>query len=358
MKTEPDFNTACASPPVDWGHQPVLLKEVLSALRCGENLHAIYLDGTVGLGGHTEAILNATAPNGRVIGIDRDKDALILAQSRLTSFKDRVVLRHGSLKTLCAIAATLNLSEVTGILFDLGVSSMQLESPERGFSFQVSGPLDMRMDRQLPQTAADCVNRFRESELADILYHYGEERRSRKIAAWIVRYRESRGPITRTDELADIVCRAISTRSKWTRIHPATKTFQALRMVVNDELGELQAGLEQAISLLAVGGRLVVISFHSLEDRPVKTQFKALDARRTGATQAPLGAKRPSEQCERGVVRPTKETRPPKGATQAAPEGVKRFINLYKKPIVATREEMLRNPRSRSAKLRALERVA
>jgi 16S rRNA (cytosine1402-N4)-methyltransferase len=305
-------------------HTPVLLKETLSALACqpfDRRLRTVYLDCTVGLGGHTEAILNATAPFGRVIGIDKDLQALSIAKERLSPFQGRVTLCQGSLKTLLEITNQCNLSEVAGILFDLGISSMQLEDAKRGFSFQIAGPLDMRMDQSLPNTAADIVNTFREKELADMIYQYGEERGSRKIAAFIVRYREEKGKITQTTELADIVCHAVRQKSKWTKMHPATKTFQALRIAVNDEIRELEAGLSHAVSLLAVGGRLAVISFHSLEDRPVKNKFRELVAPQT----TPL---------------------------------LKKFVNLYKKPIVPTQEEVSKNIRARSAKLRALERVA
>jgi 16S rRNA (cytosine1402-N4)-methyltransferase len=296
-------------------HTPVLLEETLSALSCRNNVASVYLDCTVGLGGHAEAILKVTEPYGRVIGIDRDRNALAIAKKRLAPFQDRITLYHGCLKELLEIAKKLNLSEVSGILFDLGISSMHLDSAERGFSFQNIGPLDMRMDQALPKTAADMVNTLREKELADIIYRYGEERGSRKIAAFIVRHREEKGEITQTTELADIVCHAVRQKSKWTKMHPATKTFQALRIAVNDEIGQLEAGLSHAVSLLAVGGRLVVISFHSLEDRPVKNTFKAL-------------------------------------------AHSKKFITLYKKPIVPSQAEMTNNIRARSAKLRALERVA
>lgn len=296
-------------------HRPVLVEETLLALSCKGNVEAVYLDCTVGLGGHAEEILKATEPYGKVIGIDRDREAIAIAQKRLAPFKDRVTLIHGSLKQLSDIAKEFNLTEVSGILFDLGISSMQLDIASRGFSFQMDGPLDMRMDHTLQVTAATLINTLREKELADIIYQYGEERSSRKIASFIVRHRESQGAITQTVELADIVCRAVRQKSKWTRMHPATKTFQALRMVVNDEMGELEAGLSHAVSLLAVGGRLVVISFHSLEDRPVKNRFKEL-------------------------------------------AHSKKYLNLYKKPIVPSQEEVARNVRARSAKLRALERVA
>ncbi len=298
-------------------HQSVLVSESLLAIACAPN--AVYLDCTVGMGGHSEAILKATIPNGKVIGIDRDEQALAIAKERLAPFSDRVTLCRGSFKELSQIVTKLGVSSVSGIIFDLGVSSMQFDSPERGFSF-ASGPLDMRMDQRLSTTAADLVNTLHEKELADLIYQYGEERLSRRIAAAIVRYREKEGSIMRTDTLADIVCRAVRSTSKWKRLHPATKTFQALRIAVNDELSELNEGLSLAISLLAVGGRLVVISFHSLEDRPVKQTFKAV--------------------------------------SHHDDQGRSRFMTLYKKPIVPTEEEIRRNPRARSAKLRALQRVA
>jgi 16S rRNA (cytosine1402-N4)-methyltransferase len=287
------------------------------------------------MGGHSEAILNATTPYGKVVGLDRDEEALIIAKARLSQFNGRVTLCRGSFKALLEITRELGISSVAGILFDLGVSSMQLQTPERGFSFYDSGPLDMRMDRRLEQTAADWVNTLREQELADLIYRYGEERRSRQIAAALVRYREKNGPITRTDTLADIICRVIRSKSAWQKNHPATKTFQALRIAVNDELSELDAGLSAAISLLAVEGRLAVISFHSLEDRPVKQCFRALSdsARETDRTEAEEEGRRWKR-------------------------GASRFISLYKKPVVPTEEETVRNPRARSAKLRALQRVA
>ncbi len=324
-------------------HESVLVKEVLVALACRPNVQAIFLDCTVGMGGHSEAILKATIPHGRVVGMDRDEEALRIAQNRLAPYKDRVTLCKGSFKELLEIAKKLGVVSVSGILFDCGVSSMQFQSAERGFSFQTSGPLDMRMDRHLPHTAADLVNTLCESDLADLIYRYGEERRSRRIAKVLVTHRERVGPITQTVELANLVCRAVRPKSKgerpprWMRMHPATKTFQALRIAVNDEINELEEGLSHAISLLAVGGRFAVISFHSLEDRPVKVRFKAVSTRDKSSGAAPPGAA-------------------PQGA---APRGAHpRFINLYKRPIVPTREEIARNPSARSAKLRVLERVA
>lgn len=298
-------------------HQPVLVREVLIALGCEPRMKKIYLDCTVGMGGHSEAILTATAPEGRVVGIDRDDEALALAEKRLRPFQNRVILKKGSFKDLSEITAELSLKEVDGVLFDLGVSSLQLDRPERGFSFQKPGPLDMRMNRAESVTAADWVNRATERELTEIIRTYGEERWSRRIASSIVRFRSEEGPITRTEELEGIIWRAFPAKERHGRIHPATRTFQALRMVVNQEMAQLEAGLEAALSLLAVGGRLVVISFHSLEDRFVKRAFKKWAAQEPG-----------------------------------------RYVSLYKKPIQAGPEEIARNPRARSAKLRALERAA
>lgn len=303
----------------DFIHRPVLVREVLEALHCRPFEGKNYLDCTVGMGGHTEAILNATAPDGRVIGIDRDEEALRGTERRLHPYLERLTLRKASFKELIQIAQAFNLTEVDGILFDLGVSSVQLDHPDRGFSFQRPGPLDMRMDREQKETAADWVNRLSQVDLTEVIQKYGEERWAKRIASSIVRFRKEQGAITRTEELESIVWRATPPTERRRRIHPATRTFQALRMMVNQEMEQIEAGLEAAISLLARGGRLVVISFHSLEDRCVKQTFKKW-------TQ--------------------KESAP------------RQFVNLYKKPITAGPEEVSRNRRARSAKLRALERAA
>ncbi len=312
---EPDFSKR--ENEGDWLHQPVLVEEVLIALGCQPQGRKLYLDCTVGMGGHTEAILTATAPEGRVVGIDRDDEALALAERRLRSYGNRVILRKGSFKELSEIAAELSLKEADGVLFDLGISSLQLDRPERGFSFQKPGPLDMRMNQAEKETAADWVNRASERELTEMIRTYGEERWAKRIASSIIRFRVESGPMTRTEELEGVIWRAYPAKARHGRIHPATRTFQAFRMVVNQEMAQLEAGLQAALSLLAVGGRLVVISFHSLEDRLVKQTFKKWAMQEPG-----------------------------------------RFINLYKKPIQAGPEEIARNPRARSAKLRALERAA
>ncbi|MFY9268798.1 MAG: 16S rRNA (cytosine(1402)-N(4))-methyltransferase RsmH, partial [Candidatus Manganitrophaceae bacterium] len=302
----------------------VLVQEVSIALGCRLGGKKVYLDCTVGMGGHAEVILNATEPEGRVIGIDRDEDALALAAERLSRFQNRVTLRKSPFMELLHVVTDLGVKEVDGILFDLGVSSLQLDRPERGFSFQRPGPLDMRMDRTEGESAADWINSASERELVRILQEYGEERWSKRIASAIVRHRSESGTISRTEALEEIIWKAVPAKDRHRRIHPATRTFQALRMVINQEIPQLEAGLKEAISLLAVGGRLVVISFHSLEDRLVKQTFRAW-------SRGEVAEKEGSARC---------------------------FVNLYKKPVRPGEAEIARNPRARSAKLRALERVA
>ncbi|MFQ5579274.1 MAG: 16S rRNA (cytosine(1402)-N(4))-methyltransferase RsmH [Nitrospiria bacterium] len=302
-------------------HQPVLVDAVLEALACQGLPSKVYLDCTLGAGGHTEAILNRTAPHGRVIALDRDKEILKIAAKRLNRYSDRLIMRQGSFFEMGQLIEDLQITEVDGILFDFGVSSFQFDQAERGFSFQKPGPLDMRMDREQKETAADWVNRLSQAELADVIRRYGEDRWSRQISSGIVRYRNEKGEILRTEELEGIIWKAVPSRFRHGRIHPATRTFQALRIIVNQELEQIESGLAQAMSLMAIGGRLTVISFHSLEDRCVKQTFK-------------------------------------RAASKGLSGGEKRFINLYKKPLVAGPKEISQNPRARSAKLRCLERAA
>ncbi len=283
-------------------HVPVLLAEALRWLHPAPE--GWWADGTVGAGGHTQALLEATAPQGRVLGLDRDGETLALARQRLAGYGDRIRLVKANFADLAEVVKSLQLPAFAGVLLDLGVSSLQLEGAERGFSFQHDGPLDMRLDREQRLTAAELVNHASEEELADVLFHYGEERRSRRLARWIVRRR----PLTTTGQLADVARRAVGRAG---RIHPATRAFQALRIAVNDELGSLDRGLAAARGILAEGGRLVVISFHSLEDRIVKRFFRA------GGWEI----------LTRHVVRPGPE-------------------------------EMRANPRARSARLRAAARAA
>lgn len=300
-------------------HIPVLVNAVLSWLQVRPG--GVYVDGTVGGGGHAEAILTASAPDGRVLGLDRDPQALEFARGRLSCFGDRVTLRHGSFAHLRALVA--DFAPADGVLLDLGLSSLQLADPERGFSFTQEGPLDMRFDptEDLP-TAADLVNTLSVKELTDVLYRYGEERQARRIAEAIVASR----PIRTTTELARLVERVVGGRRE--RIHPATRVFQALRIAVNRELEALEAALPQALDVLKPGGRLVVISFHSLEDRIVK-QF----------------LQRESRDC----------LCPPEIPVCVCGHRARLRI-LTPKPVRPDESEVAANPRARSARLRAAEK--
>ncbi|MFZ5790726.1 MAG: 16S rRNA (cytosine(1402)-N(4))-methyltransferase RsmH [Pseudomonadota bacterium] len=307
------------------GHVPVLLDAVLVALAPKDG--GIYVDGTFGAGGYTRALLAAARCT--VWAIDRDPDAIAIAQALARDFPGRLHAVEGRFGEMRDLLAAKGLRRADGIAFDLGVSSMQLDRPERGFSFRFDGPLDMRMGGGGP-TAADLVNTMPESELADLIFRYGEERRARSIAQAIVTARRQ-APITRTLALAEIVRRAAGARSH-DGIDPATRTFQALRIAVNDELGELRRGLVSAEALLKAGGRLAVVSFHSLEDREVKRFFRERAGRTPRASRhMPEAAGRLREPSFRIL----------------APEVVK--------PEAA---ETARNPRARSARLRAAERTA
>ena len=287
-------------------HEPVLLDEVIGFLRPERG--GVFVDCTLGLGGHTRAILERGAT--RVIGIDRDADALARATATLGAAADRVVAIHADYRQLGEVLDAQGATDVDGVLADLGVSSMQLEGEGRGFSFRRDEPLDMRMDRSTGPTAAELVNRASEFDLADAIFRFGEERYSRRIARAIVAGR----PVETTGALAAIVRRAMPSRG-WQRIDPATRTFQALRIWVNGELGGLDRFVEEAVGRLAPEGRLVMITFHSLEDRIVKHTMRALAQ---GGADVRL---------------------------------------LTKKPVVPGEAELARNPRARSAKLRAIERL-
>ena len=320
-------------------HEPVLLKEVIEWLRAGEG--GVFVDCTVGLGGHAEGIL-AASPETRVIGIDRDLEALALAGERLLIFESRVHLVYENFESIASVLDGEGITEVRGMLADLGVSSLQLNRNERGFSFASDAPLDMRMDRNSELTAAELVNDLSESELADLIFEYGEERGARKIARGIARQRD-REPIATTKQLADIVVRALNIPGRW-RIHPATRTFQALRIAVNDKLKALERFIPVAISKLSPGGRLAIISFHSLEDRIVKRGFLRESGRcicETKVWQAGAGRKEDAVGeiiCERC------------GASR-------RISILTRKPVRPSSEEMERNPRSRSSLLRVCEKL-
>lgn len=320
-------------------HEPVLLEEVVEWLRPSEG--GTFVDCTVGLGGHARAILAASSDT-RVIGIDRDLEALALARERLLIFEGRVQLVHANFESIASVLDRQGTTEVRGVLADLGVSSLQLERSERGFSFASDAPLDMRMDQDSGLTAAELVNELAERELADLIFEYGEERGARKIARAIVRQRD-REPIAMTKQLADIVVRALNIPGRW-RIHPATRTFQALRIAVNDELRALERFIPAAISKLAHGGRLAIISFHSLEDRIVKRGFL-----------------RESGRC----ICETQRWQAGAGRKEAAVDGIicehcgasRRISILTRKPVRPAPEEMERNPRSRSSLLRVCERL-
>jgi 16S rRNA (cytosine1402-N4)-methyltransferase len=292
------------------GHVPVLTAEALQFLQPARG--GLFVDCTVGLGGHTRALLEAGAA--RVIGLDRDLDALAIARETLAPWHDRVELVHADYRALDDVLDRRGISLVDGALADLGVSSLQFNAPGRGFSFQRDEPLDMRMDRSGGDTAADLVARMGEEEIADAIYQYGEERFSRRIARAIAAARRE-APIATTGQLAAIVRRVIPRRG-YTRIDPATRTFQALRIWVNRELEGLDRFIETAARRLRAGARLVVITFHSLEDRIVKHTLRALERREAAVTV------------------------------------------LTKKPVTPLDDEVQRNPRARSAKLRAAERVA
>jgi len=305
-------------------HIPVMLEECLEGLAIDPK--GIYVDGTLGNGGHAAAILERLKGGGMLIGFDRDMDAIERVQDKLKAEAGRrVELVHDNYANMAAQLDRLGIGKVQGLLLDLGVSSFQLDIAERGFSFQQDGPLDMRMDRAGGQTAADLVNMAPEQELADIIYRYGEDRASRRIARMIVEAR-AKVRIETTAQLAGIVERAKGGR-RGKRIHPATQTFQALRMAVNEELASIELVLGQMVGRVVDGGRIAVLTFHSLEDRLVKRFFSRHVPR--------------EESLQQGGVRRVYEEPPVKW--------------VWKKPLVATEEEQAVNPRSRSAKLRVVE---
>ncbi|MBL8728646.1 MAG: 16S rRNA (cytosine(1402)-N(4))-methyltransferase RsmH [Planctomycetes bacterium] len=288
-------------------HRPVLLREVLASLQLSPGL--VVVDGTVGAGGHARAIVQAIGSGGVLVGLDRDSEILAAARALLLAdvgggrAEARVSLHHLPFSSMREALAAAGQPRCDRVLLDLGVSSLQLDRPERGFSFMADGPLDMRMDASQPTTAADWLATVGETELADTIFRFGEERHSRRIARHLVAVRR-RTPIVRTRQLADLVTEALPGGARHGRIHPATRTFQAIRIRLNDELGELERGLQAAHDCLRPGGRLCVISFHSLEDRIVKHFLRA------------------------------------------------RFDVVTKKPIEASGDELRDNPRARSAKLR------
>jgi 16S rRNA (cytosine1402-N4)-methyltransferase len=285
-------------------HIPVLLDEVLRYINPQPG--GRYIDATFGAGGHTRQILERSAPDGRVLAIDQDQTAIEHGRLNLQSYGSRLEFAKANFRDIASVAPARGFAEADGILADIGVSSMMLDDAGRGFSFMREGPLDMRMNPDQPLTAAGVVNTYSEKEIANILFNLGEERRSRQIAASIVRSR----PLTRTTDLTRAVERVLGGR-RFGKIHPATRTFQALRIFVNDELKSLEEFLDSSMKVLRPGGRLVLVSFHSLEDRIIKNRFR----------------------------------------TPVVPG-----LNLTKKVITAADEEITRNPRARSARLRAWEK--
>lgn len=292
-------------------HEPVMLKEVMHFLQLKPGMKVV--DATIGTGGHARAIIEAISPGGLLIGIDRDQESLELAQERLADYASQCVFVHSNFFNIDTILSQQGIRQVDAFLLDLGISSFQLNSAIRGFSFTNDGPLDMRMDRKASLSAFDLVNNLTQEELATIFWRFGEERYSRRIAGAIAAQRR-KSTITTTTQLSQLIDRTIHSFRHSRTIHPATRVFQALRIAVNRELESLELFLEKAASFLSSGGRMCVISFHSLEDRIVKRGFRQL----------------------------------------AKTEG---FRLVEKKPFIATLQETKENPRSRSAKLRILERL-
>jgi 16S rRNA (cytosine1402-N4)-methyltransferase len=288
-----------------------MLDEVVSSLNLKPG-HVV-LDATIGGGGHAGEILKRIMPGGRLIGLDADGEAIKIASENLKEFAGSFKLINENFRNLDRVLSKESIKSLNAVLLDIGVSSFQLDNKDRGFSIKGPAPLDMRMDRRLTLSAFDIINRYKESDLSDIIYRYGEERFARRIARRIARERSAR-PIETTADLSEIVRRAIGSRKKYFRIDPATKTFQAIRIVVNDELGALEEGLKKAVSWLDIGSRIAVITFHSLEDRIVKNLFKGY-----------------------------------------AGLGVLKIIT--KKPLGPSPEETAANPRSRSGRLRVAERM-
>ncbi|MDI6753385.1 MAG: 16S rRNA (cytosine(1402)-N(4))-methyltransferase RsmH [Thermodesulfobacteriota bacterium] len=296
-------------------HRPVLLEEVLGYLNCRSG--QVYVDGTVGSGGHARAILEKSCPTGRLIGLDWDEEAIKRTRENLAPFGSRVDLAQKNFKDLTSVLKDLSVGAVDGILLDLGISTEQLEDGERGISFLRDGPLDMRMSREIKVSARDILRRLSAAEISGIIWQYGEERWAKRIAKAIVRQRQVR-PLRTTGELVEVIQKTVPWGKG--RIHPATRTFQALRIRVNEELQNLQTFLDRCESVLNPGGRLVIISFHSLEDRIVKNHFRKWGKKEKGTFPS--------------------------------------FCILTPKPVIPSLPEVSANPKARSAKLRAVEKLS
>ena len=306
---------------IDIQHIPVMVPEILKYLEVSSG--GRYIDCTLGEGGHTKSLLEASNPGGEVLGIDADHEAIEVSKNRLEEYGERFIYDNSNFKNIKKIAMKSKFVPCHGILFDLGVSSLQLDKESRGFSFRRKAPLDMRFSINQTLTAQDVLNTFSESEISDILYQYGEERQSRKIAKLIIENR----PLSNADELSDLIKKNI--RQTNYKINPATKTFQALRIYINEELNSLSQALEQSLEILGVGGRMAVISYHSLEDRIVKNFFKKESKYCICPPNIP--------KCDCGHFPKLKI--------------------ITKKPVSPSQSEIEANKRSRSAKLRVVERI-
>ena len=302
-------------------HTPVMVPEIMQALKTQPG--GRYIDGTLGEGGHSKSILNAVEPGGQVLGLDADAEAITVATERLMEHGDAFLAINTNFRDIRATALRYEFVPVHGVLFDLGVSSLQLDRESRGFSFRRSDPLDMRFSFDQQLTAADIINEYAESELADLIFHLGEDRAARRIARLIVQKR----PINTSLELAELIEKVSPRRGK--RMHPATRTFQAIRIAVNDELSALETALEQAVSLLGQGGRLAVISYHSLEDRIVKNFIR--------------------KQASDCIC--------PPGTPVCSCNHLATLKMISRRPLTPTDSEIETNQRSRSAKLRVAERI-
>ena len=308
----------------DFHHEPVMIKEVIASLLVSKT--GIYLDGTVGGAGHAYEILRQT--DAFLVGIDCDSEALQAAEKKLTEFGSRKILIKANFADLSSVLASLKIEKVDGILLDLGVSSHQLDEAQRGFSFNQEAPLDMRMDKDIRLSAYDIVNSFAQSELEKIIRTYGEEKMAGRIARTISQKRQLK-PIETTTQLAAIVASSMPAKLKWQKIHPATRTFQAIRIAVNNELDNIKPAINDSIRVLKSGGRLCIISFHSLEDRLVKTEFRNL----AGGCDCPKDM--PYCVCQKKTD----------------------LKIITKKALLPSVSEIENNPRARSAKLRVAERV-
>ena len=306
---------------IDIQHIPVMVPEILKYLEVSSG--GRYIDCTLGEGGHTKSLLEASNPGGEVLGIDADHEAIEVSKNRLEEYGERFIYDNSNFKNIKKIAMKSKFVPCHGILFDLGVSSLQLDKESRGFSFRRKAPLDMRFSINQTLTAQDVLNTFSESEISDILYQYGEERQSRKIAKLIIENR----PLSNADELSDLIKKNI--RQTNYKINPSTKTFQALRIYINEELNSLSQALEQSLEILGVGGRMAVISYHSLEDRIVKNFFK-----------------KESKYC---IC--------PPNITECDCGHFPKLKIITKKPVSPSQSEIDANKRSRSAKLRVVERI-